>query len=106
MKLGIVLYSVEPEIVWNAFRLATFARKQEDTVKIFLLAQGVEIVSIQNEKFDIQKIIKEFVQAGGEIMSCTTCVKLRNMESNDLCPLVTLKDLYAVIQESDKVVTF
>lgn len=106
MKFGIILYSVEPEIVWNALRLAIFSKKQGDSVKIFLLAQGVEVLNIRNEKFDIQKIIEEFVQEGGEIMSCTTCVKLRNMESNNLCPLVTLKDLYAVIQTSDKVVTF
>jgi sulfur relay (sulfurtransferase) complex TusBCD TusD component (DsrE family) len=42
MNLGIVIYSTDPEAVWNAFRLGNYALKQGDTVKVFLLAKGVE----------------------------------------------------------------
>ena len=38
MKLGIVIYSTDAEIVWNAFRLGVFALQQGDQVKVFLLA--------------------------------------------------------------------
>jgi uncharacterized protein involved in oxidation of intracellular sulfur len=106
MKFGIVLYSVDPEIVWNALRLAIFAQKKGDSVKIFLLAQGVEAPNIQSEKFNIAQLIEEFVDGAGEILSCTTCIKLRNIKANDVCPLATLQDLYTLIQLSDKVVTF
>ena len=106
MKLAIVLYSVDSEVVWNAFRLAIFAQKQGDDVKIFLLAQGVEIANLQNKKYNILQKIEEFVAEGGKIMSCTTCIQSRNMEKNDLCPLSTLQDLYSLIQSSDKVLTF
>ena len=47
MKLGIVIYSNDPETVWNAFRFGNFSRKQGDEVKIFLLAKGVECVRVR-----------------------------------------------------------
>jgi len=46
MKLGIVIYSNDPETVWNAFRLGVFSLKEKDTVKVFLLAKGVECESL------------------------------------------------------------
>ena len=42
MKLAIVIYSNDPETVWNAFRFGVFARKQGDAVSVFLLGKGVE----------------------------------------------------------------
>lgn|SRR3990167_9809349 len=106
MKLGIVLYSTEPEVVWNAFRLAIFSQKQEDKVSIFLLAQGVEAPDLQSEKFNITSLIKEFVEADGQILSCTTCIQSRNKDENALCPLATLQDLYSLIKMCDRVLTF
>jgi len=46
MKLGLVIYSNDPETVWNAFRLGIFSLKKEDQVKVFLLAKGVECESL------------------------------------------------------------
>ena len=106
MKLAIVLYSEDPEIVWNALRLAIFSRKQGDDVKIFLLEKGVEIFDLHSEKYNITQLVQEFVDDGGDVMSCTTCVKSRNMKTNELCPLVTLNDLYSLIKTSDKVLSF
>jgi len=51
MKLGIVIYSNDAETVWNAFRFANFSLKEGDTVKIFLLAKGVEYEKLDSEKF-------------------------------------------------------
>jgi len=34
MKIGIVIYSNDPETVWNAFRLSNFALKEGDEVKV------------------------------------------------------------------------
>ena len=45
MKLGIVLYSNDPETVWNVFRLGNFSLNKGDDVKMFLLAKGVECES-------------------------------------------------------------
>jgi len=106
MKLGINIYSTDPETVWNAFRLGVFSLNKSDQVKIFLLAKGVECESIDTEKFNVTEQMNEFVQTHGEILACGTCLKIRKSEGSEICPLSTMADLYVLINESDKVVTF
>lgn len=106
MKLGIVIYSNDPETVWNAFRLGVFSVKKGDVVKVFLLAKGVECESLDTEKFRVNDEMRAFVDAGGEILACGTCLKIRQSEGSDICPLSTMDDLYSIIDSSDKLVTF
>ena len=106
MKLGIVVYSTDSETVWNAFRLGNFALKEKDQVKVFLLAKGVECEALDSEKFKVKEQMQSLVDAGGKILACGTCLKIRNSQGSELCPLSTMKDLYDLIKESDKVVTF
>ena len=106
MKLGIVIYSADAETVWNAFRLGNFALKKGDTVKVFLLAKGVECESLDTDKFNITEQIKGLVDSGGKIYACGTCLKIRQSNGTELCPLSTMNDLYEIVKESDKVVTF
>ena len=105
MKLGIVIYSDDAENVWNAFRLGVFALKEGDTVKTFLLAKGVECETIDTDKFKVTEVMQEYVNSGGEIFACGTCLKIRNSEGSEICPLSTMKDLYDLIKDSDKVVS-
>ena len=58
MKLGIVIYSNDAETVWNAFRFANFSIKKGDTVRIFLIAKGVEYEKLDSEKFGIKEQAK------------------------------------------------
>jgi uncharacterized protein involved in oxidation of intracellular sulfur len=106
VKLGIVIYSSDPETVWNAFRFGVFANKQKDTVKIFLLAKGVECESLNTEHFKVTEQMKTFVDAGGEIFACGTCLKIRNSKGTEFCPMSTMQDLYQIVKESDKVISF
>ena len=106
MKIGIVIYSNDPETVWNAFRFGNFAFQEKDQVKVFLLAKGVECESIDTEKFKVKEQMQSFVEKGGKILACGTCLKIRELESSELCPLSTMKDLYEIVKESDKIVTF
>lgn len=106
MKLGIVIYSNDPETVWNAFRLGVFALEKKDSVKTFLLAKGVEAEGLDTEHFKVTEQMKLFVDKGGEILACGTCLKLRQSEGSEMCPLSTMKDLYDLVQDSDKVLTF
>ena len=106
MKLGIVIYSNDPETVWNAFRLGNYALNEKDEVKIFLLAKGVECRSFDTEKFKITEQIKLFHDNNGKIFACGTCLKMRQKEESELCPLSTMKDLYDIIKESDKIISF
>ena len=52
MKLAMVISQTNPEMVFNAFRLANFSRKEGDEVKVFLLAEGVEMDKIDDPKFE------------------------------------------------------
>lgn len=106
MKLGIVIYSSEAESLWNAFRLGVFALKQGDTVKAFLLGKGVECEKYDADPFNVKSQMEAFAGSGGMIMACGTCLKLRNSKWSELCPLSTLKDLYEMIRDGDKVLTF
>lgn len=106
MMLTLVITSTDPEVVFNAFRLANFSLKEGDTIKIFLLAAGVELEQVDSTKFDINGQARSFLDSGGEILACGTCLKLRKSEGSELCPVSTMKDLYTLIKESDHVLTF
>lgn len=106
MKLGIILYSVSAETAWNAFRFGNFALKQGDTASAFLLGKGVECETLDTEKFKVTEQMRQFVQAGGKILACGTCLKIRESPGSDLCPLSTMEDLHKLVCESDKVLTF
>ncbi len=105
MKLGLVIYSTDAETLWNGFRLGVFALNAGDKVKAFLLAKGVDCESHATEPFNVQQMMQSFVDAGGEILACGTCLKLRNSHGTDLCPLSTMQDLYELIKDSDKVIS-
>jgi len=105
MKLGIIISTDEPETVWNVYRLANLALKEGDNVKVFLLAKGVESEG-GSEKYNVKEQIDQFTSKGGEIYACGICMKSRQMDSKDTCPLSTMKDLYEIVRDSDKVLTF
>ncbi len=106
MKIGIVIYSNDAETVWNAFRYGNFALKDGDQVKVFLTGKGVEAESLDTDKFGITRQMKDFLTNGGTIGACGTCLKIRSLESTEICPLAGLKDMHAMIRESDKIMTF
>lgn len=105
MKIGIVIYSNDPETVWNAFRSGNFALKKRDDVKVFLFAKGVESESLDNDSFKVTEQMKAFIDNGGKILACGMCLKIRQSEGSELCPLLTMNDLYEIIKESDKIIT-
>ena len=105
--MGIVISQANPETVWNAFRLANFALSKGDEVKIFLVGEGVEYESGSSEKFNIQGQAAEFLKSNkAKIMACGTCLKLREQEATSACPMSTMNDLYNLIKNCDKVLTF
>ena len=105
-KIGIVIYSNDAETVWNAFRLANYSQSKGDTVSIFLLGKGVEAQKISTKDFDITGQMDDFAKSGGKIFACGTCLRLRNQEGTNQCPVSSLSDLYAIIKTSEKILTF
>jgi uncharacterized protein involved in oxidation of intracellular sulfur len=106
MKVGIVIYSNDPETVWNAFRFANFALSSGDEVRVFLMGRGVEAEELDTEKFNITEQMRSFLEKGGSILACGTCLKLRRKEGSELCPFSTLKDMHSLVAWSEKLLTF
>ena len=106
MKIGMVIYSNDPETVWNAFRYGNFAIGEGDSVKVFLLAKGVESESLNTDKFKVTDQITRFVENGGKIFACGSCLTIRKKEGSEICPLSTMQDMYDIIKWSNKVITF
>lgn len=106
MKLGIVICSNDAETVCNAFRVGVFALKKGDSVRAFLLGKGVECEHIDTPKFKVTEQLTQFTTDGGFILACGTCLKSRNADGSELCPISTMSDLYSIVSESDKVLTF
>jgi len=106
VKLGVVISTNDPETVFNAMRLANLAANKGDDVGVFLINGGVELDQIEDTKFNVREQSETFMAAGGRIMACGTCLKLRNSEGSEICPLSTMNDLYQLILDSDRVVSF
>lgn len=96
----------EPEKVWNAFRFAVTSLKANHKVKIFLINEGVEAEDIQNEKYDVKEQIAVFIQTKGQILACGTCLKSRQKQGSNVCPVSTMQDLLKLVEESDKILAF
>lgn len=106
MSIGIIISRVEAETVWNALRFANFSLKKGKTVRVFLLAQGVEIDAIVDVRFDVKGQLDTFLAGGGVLQACGTCLKSRLKEESTTCPLSTMDDLLKLVEECDKVLTF
>lgn len=106
MKLGIVISQSDPETVFNALRLGNYGLKQGDSVKIFLIGKGVELDKISDPKFNVREQAEALLAAGGQFLACSTCLKLRESAGSEVCPLSTLKDLYEIVRDSDRLLTF
>ncbi|MFH1169327.1 MAG: DsrE family protein [Chloroflexota bacterium] len=109
MKLGIVVYSGEPETVWNAFRFGNFAAAMGDEVQVFLLGQGVAAVepdSLSTAAFDVKEHFEAFLASGGQLIACGTCLEIHRIKAPQAVKVGTLKEIYDVVAGSDKVVTF
>ncbi|HNQ35384.1 MAG TPA: DsrE family protein [bacterium] len=105
MKLGIVITRTDPESVFNVLRLALYSLEHGDRVRIFLSGRGVEIDRIEDPKFDVKGLAQKVLNAGGSFHACGSCLKLRNSNGSDICPLSTLKDHYEIVRDSDRLVT-
>src|SRR3989338_1838090 len=106
MKLGIIISTNESEVVWNAFRFGITSLKANHEVKIFLINKGVELEDIKDEKYNVKEQAGLFIENKGKILACETCLKSRQKEGSNVCPISTIKDLLKLVEESDKILTF
>lgn len=105
MHLGLILETNDSERTWNAFRLATTALDAGHTVDVFLLGDGVEAPDVETEKFNPSGLLRKFVQDGGELLACGTCLDARDLDQDELRPRSTMQDLLELIELADQTVT-
>ena len=106
MKIAVIISGNDAEACWNALRYANFCLGQNDEVKIFFMGKGVEYQKVSTEKFNTVEQADKFLKSAGKIYACGSCIKSRQQESSEACPISTMKDIYEIIKESDKAVTF
>jgi len=106
MKIGIVIASNDAETSWNALRYANFCRNQEDEVKVFFMGKGVEYQKVSTDKFNTVEQVQQLIDSNGKIYACGSCIHSREQEGSEMCPISTMKDMYDIVKESDKVITF
>ncbi len=105
MKLGIIVNTNDPETAWNALRLGNEALSSGNEANMFLLGSGVEIGSITDKTFDVAGVLEKFLNSGGNLLACGTCLELRHQEAG-VCSISTISELVEMISDSDKVFTF
>ncbi len=111
MKFAVIVCSNDPETVWNALRFANASSVCGNGVTVFLLGKGVEAMSVGTFKYDIQEQAELFRQHGGVILGCGVCCENRREEMPFLqrelrCGMGSMQDLYGLVAEADKVITF
>ena len=105
-SVGMVIYSNDVETVWNAFRLANHSKNQGDTVQVFLLAKGVEVDKLVEDNKDLKEQVDAFLEKGGEIQGCGTCLKSRKNNEPQICTFSSMADLYTIVRKNKIVLTF
>ncbi len=105
MNTGIILSTNNPEEVWNAFRFGNVALQENHVVRVFLVNNGVEAEDIKSERFPVKEQLQQFIEGKGEL-ACGTCMKNRQEEQSDFCPLATLKDMLDIVEWSDRLISF
>ena len=105
MKLGIIINTKEAETAWNSLRLGNTSLKAGHTVSVFLLGSGVEIENIDHKTYDVKTTLADFLHRGGKLLACGTCLKSRQIKGG-ACPISTMSELMAMIDDAEKVVTF
>jgi uncharacterized protein involved in oxidation of intracellular sulfur len=106
MKYLVVINTQEPETVWNALRFGSAALSRGHEVSVFLLGPAVDIDRIQEERFNVQKLLQRFEEMGGDALSCGTCLRIRELDASDLCPISTMDDLVRLTEEADRSLVF
>ena len=106
MKIGIIIETSEFEKAWNAFRFAVTAIKQEYEVKVFLMGEAVECQDLIHHKYNVDEQMRLFMNIGGEVLVCDTCMQARQLDSTEACAVSTMIDCVEMVVWADKTVTF
>ncbi len=106
MKIGLVLSANQPELAWNAFRLGLRPSRTSTESRCSCSGGGSKRKKCGTKKFGEMKMMREFVNNGGTILACSTCLRIRSKGGTELRPISTMQDMLDLAVESDRVLTF
>lgn len=86
--------------------LQLLQKKMNHEVKVFLMGEAVECEGLVYPKYHVDEQIKIYVNMGGDLLACGTCLKSRQLEDSTSCPISTMVDCVEVVTWADRVVTF
>ncbi len=69
MNLAMVVSSGQPEVLWNAFRLANLMLNENEEVSIFLNGPAVEFRRGDCAQFPLNTLAKTFVLSEGALLA-------------------------------------
>jgi uncharacterized protein involved in oxidation of intracellular sulfur len=104
--IGVILCSNDIETIWNAFRFAAFSRAEGDTVIVYLLGKGVELEALAKTNKDLKLQVNTFIQNGGFVLGSGLCLRNRKYGEPYICRLSSMEDMYNLIKNSKKTLTF
>ena len=105
MQLNLIVETNDAERLWNAFRLANTALEDGHEVATFLLGVGVEAPDVDTEKFNPSGVMRLYLNNGGDLAACGTCMDDRGIEPDELRPRSTMDDLLHLVETGDRVLT-
>lgn len=106
MKIGIILGTADPEIVYNTFRFGVLALRGGHDVRIFLINHGVNIEDIESPVFNVREQVFLYTKKQGELLACMKSMKTHNRTESEVCRPGSLDDLLALVTGSDRVLSF
>jgi len=104
------------EKVWNALRLAKALTVGTEKMKVNIFLMGDSVITAKKGQkppegyYNLEKMLKELVDQGTEVVACRTCINARGLRQEELIPGVrvgtTTGDLAEWVRTSQKVLSF
>lgn len=103
------------ERAWNALRLAIASASAavKEEVNVFLLGDSVTLAKKGQKPpegyYNLERMLSDFVRAGGKVRACGTCLAARGLDKEDLIEGVeegTMMGLAKWIKESRVALSF
>jgi uncharacterized protein involved in oxidation of intracellular sulfur len=69
MKIGMIICSETPEVMWNVFRLANMMLEGMDDVTIFLNGPSVKYETLDSKQFPLNELAKVFTLSEGGLLA-------------------------------------
>ena len=66
----------------------------------------MECKSLDTDVFKVNEQLQTFIDAGRKVFACGTCLEMRQLQAPEAFKVATMKDMYEIVKESDKVLTF